>query len=136
MIVSNEDLLGQLGRLNRTFEAAGDAGVYLVSMGPGQPPCALHLSPPVLVAQVQVGAAPKQDDPASARFFRRLLELNATGLLHAAFALEADQVVLTAALALENLDINELEAVLGDFDMALGEHVPALSLLSKGLGAR
>ena len=42
--------------------------------------------------------------------------------------------VLTAALELQNLDTNELEAVLSDLDMALSEHVPALVSLAKSLG--
>jgi Zn-dependent protease with chaperone function len=134
MISNNEDLEGHLSRLNRAFERAGDADVYLVSMGPGQPPCALNISPPVLVAQVQVAAAPNSDDTGSARFMRRLLELNASGLLHAAFAIEGGRIVLTAALELQNLDVNELEAVLADLDMALAEHVPGLVSLSKSLG--
>jgi Tir chaperone protein (CesT) family len=134
MISSNEHLEGHLARLNRSFERAGDADVYLVSMGPGQPPCALNVSPPVLVAQVEVAQAPLRDDAASASFMRRLLEINASGLLHAAFAIERGQIVLTAALELQNLDMNELEAVLGDLDMALAEHVPGLVSLSKSLG--
>ncbi len=135
MIKSNDDLASELVRLNRSFEPAGDAGVYLVSMGAGQPPCALHLSPPVLVAQVQVSPVFTLNDRGQAQFFRRLLELNASGLVHAAFAIENGQIVLTAALPLENLDSNELEAVLADLDMALGEHVPALVELAKRLGA-
>lgn len=134
MISTNEDLEGHLSRLNRSFERAGSADVYLVSMGPGQPPCALNISPPVLVAQVEVAKAPPSDDASSARFMRRLLELNGSGLLHAAFAIERGQVVLTAALALQNLDMNELEAVLADLDMALSGHVPGLVSLSKSLG--
>ena len=35
-------------------------------------------------------------------------------------------VVLAAALELENLDLNELEAVLNDIEMALARHVPSL----------
>lgn len=134
MIGSNEDLEGHLTRLDRSFERAEDADVYLVSMGPGQPPCALNVSPPVLVAQVRVGEAPRADDARSARFMRRLLELNANGLLHAAFGISAGQVVLTAALELQNLDMNELEAVLADLDLALAEHVPGLISLSKNPG--
>jgi len=133
MIASNEDLEGHLTRLNRSFERADDADVFLISMGPGQPPCALNISPPVLVAQVRVADAPSSDDAASARFMRRLLEINASGLLHAAFAIESGQIVLTAALELQNLDTNELEAVLSDLDMALAEHVPVLVSLSKGV---
>ncbi|HTV17184.1 MAG TPA: hypothetical protein VMG12_00895, partial [Polyangiaceae bacterium] len=66
MIASNEDLEGHLTRLSRSFERAEDADVFLVSMGPGQPPCALSISPPVLVAQVRVAEAPRFDDAASA----------------------------------------------------------------------
>jgi hypothetical protein len=135
MIASDEDFEAHLVRLNRSFEAAGDRGVYLVSMGPGQPPCALSMSPPVLVAQVQVGPLPQLDDRGTALFLRRLLELNGSGLLHAAFAIDNDAIVLTSALALQNLDDNELEAVLADLDMALSEHVPALVSLAKSLGA-
>jgi hypothetical protein len=134
MIASNEDLEGHLTRLNRSFERAEDADVFLISMGPGQPPCALGISPPVLVAQVRVAEAPRADDERSARFLRRLLELNVSGLLHTAFGIESGQIVLTAALELQNLDTNELEAVLADLDMALAEHVPGLVSLSKGLG--
>ncbi len=131
MIASNEDLEGHLTRLNRSFERAEGGEVYLVGMGPGQSPCALNISPPVLVAQVHVTEAPLADDASSARFMRRLLELNTSGLLHAAFGIEAGQIVLTAALQLQNLDMNELEAVLADLDMALAEHVPSLVALSK-----
>jgi Tir chaperone family protein CesT len=134
MIASNEDLEGHLARLNRSFERAEDADVYLVSMGPGQPPCALNISPPVLVVQVRVAGAPTKDDAGSARFMRRLLELNVSGLLHAAFGIESGQIVLTSALELQNLDMNELEAVLNDLDMALSQHVPSLVALSKSLG--
>jgi hypothetical protein len=133
MIASNEDLEGLLRGLHRNHEQAGSAEVYLVGMGPGQPPCALSISPPVLVAQLQVGPLPRLEGRALAQFLRRLLELNASGLLHAAFALEGDQIVLTAALELQNLDANELEAVLGDIDQALSEHVPSLVALAQQL---
>jgi len=135
MVADNEDLEQLLTGLNRRFEVAGDAGVYLVSMSPGQSPCALSISPPVLLAQVQVGPLPKLSDRASAQYLRRLLELNSSGLLHAAFALDADQIVLTAALELQNLNSNELSAVLSDLDQALSEHVPELVALSQSLGA-
>ena len=130
MIATNQDLEGLLSRLDRGFEPAGEGGVYLVRMGRGLPPCALTLAPPVLAVQAQVGAAPPPGASGSEPLLRRLLELNATGLLHAAFAIEGKDIVLTAALELENLDLNELEAVLADVDMALSEHVPALRQLS------
>jgi hypothetical protein len=133
MIANNEDLEALLRRLNKTFALAG-RGVYLVPVGPGQPPAALSIQPPVLVLQVQVGQLPRGNADKLVSLLKRLLELNAEGLLHAAFALEGDAIVLSAALEIESLDANELEAVLADMDVALSEHVPALRELSKSLG--
>jgi hypothetical protein len=124
MIRTSDDLEAQLGRLGRRYERLPD-GTFVMSLGANQPPVALLMVPPVLVVQVSVGAAPK-DETAAAPVYKKLLELNASALLHAAYGLEGDQIVLAAALELDSLDLNELEAVLADIDVALGEHVPIL----------
>jgi hypothetical protein len=128
MIRTNEDLEAQLDRLERKYERVGE-GTYLVSVGPGRPPVAMRLAPPVLVLQVEVGALVKTGADSQVKLFRRLLELNATSLLHAAFGLEGNSIVLAAALELESVDPNEIEAALADIDMALAEHVAGLKEL-------
>jgi Tir chaperone protein (CesT) family len=128
MIQSNEDLEGYLSRLERRFERAED-GTYLLSMGADRPLVALRVAAPVLVAQVDIGQAPT-DDATAAPLFRKLLVLNATALVHAAYGVEGTTIVLSAALELKNLDLNELEAVLADLDMALANQVPTLRELS------
>jgi hypothetical protein len=122
---TTEDLEGYLSKLDRRFERADD-GTYLVAGGQNHPPTAIRMAPPVLVVRVEVGQVPARDAAVEARLFRRLLELNASDLLHASYALDGDFIVLGSALELDNLDLNELEAVLSDVDMALSEHVPAL----------
>jgi hypothetical protein len=124
MIKTSDDLEAQLGRLGRRYERNPD-GTFVLSIGANQPPVALVLVPPVLVVQVAVGPAPK-NDAIAAKMFKKLLELNASALLHTAYGLEGEQIVLAAALELDNLDLNELEAVLADIDVALSEHVPVL----------
>ncbi len=124
MIQSNEDLEGYLVRLERRFERAED-GTYLLSMGANKPLVALRVAAPVLVAQVDIGVFP-EDDAAAAPLFKKLLVLNATALVHAAYGIEGNTIVLSAALELKNLDLNELEAVLADLDMALANQVPTL----------
>jgi hypothetical protein len=94
-------------------------------MGADRPLVALLVAPPLLVAQVEIGLVPP-DDAAAAPLFRKLLVLNATALVHAAYGIEGERIVLSAALALQNLDLNELEAVLADLDMALATQVPTL----------
>ncbi len=73
--------------------------------------------------------------PERERLFRTLLELNAD-LLRSAYALEqantedqraTQQVVLSAALQIERLDIDEFLAVLDDMTMALDTHLDKLS---------
>jgi hypothetical protein len=133
MIANNDDLEALLNRLNKSFKLAA-GGVYLVPVGVGQPPAALSIQAPVLVLQVQVGQLPRGNAEGMVTYLKRLLEINAGDLLHAAFALDSDSIVLTSALAIESLDENELEAVLADMDIALSEHVPGLKELSKSLG--
>src|SRR5437588_551160 len=56
-----------------------------------------------------------------------LLALNATESGPCAFGIEGEAVVITDALQLENLDFNELQAVIDDISMAISKHYPALS---------
>jgi hypothetical protein len=131
MVKTSEDLEGYLRRLERRFERLED-GTFLVGMGTGAAPLALRMAPPVLVAQVEIGSAPSSDGERAARIFRKLLELNSSDLMHAAYGLEGASIVLAAALELETCDLNELEAVFADVDLALVEHVPTLREMVDG----
>jgi hypothetical protein len=124
MVSSPDDVEALLERLDRKFERLND-GILLVRIAANQPPAALRLSEPVLVAQVEIGKVPG-DAEKQRQLFRKVLELNASDLVHAAYAMASDTLVLIASLQLSNLDPNELEAVLSDFDMALSEHTPVL----------
>jgi hypothetical protein len=79
---------------------------------------------PVVVFRVKV-----MDLPATNReaLFETLLRLNTTELVHGAFGIEENAVVIVCALALENIDFNEFQAVVDDITMALSKHYPALS---------
>src|SRR5262245_52874673 len=120
MIQSADDLEGYLNRLERRSERLPD-GTVLLPLGPNQPLAALRLAPPVLVVQVAIGKVPGGPPERAAPLFRKLLELNSESLLHAAYGLERDTIVLSAALELANLDLNELDAVLSDLDVAVAE---------------
>jgi hypothetical protein len=126
-----EDLEGYLLALGRNFEhastsaeAAGSA-TYLLRGATGAT-IAVRVAPPIVAINVTIG--PRPSDPEhELRLYRRLLELNASDLMHASYGLEDGLVVLSAALALENLDANELELALADIDVALARHVPELA---------
>lgn len=132
MATSTEDLGAFLTRLDRRFDKL-DARTFLVSLGAANPPVVLRVEPPVALLQVAIGPAPEGNTKLEAALFRKLLELNATDLMHAAYGIENHQIVLGAALELDTLDLGELEAVLANIDMALAEHVPGLlEMVKKG----
>lgn len=118
-----EDVENYLLQLDRRFE--NDAGTYLVTGGQGSTPIAIRVAPPIVAIRVLIGPIPP-DEAHQTRFFRRLLEYNATDLMHVSYGIDSSNVLLTAALELENLDLNELEAALSDVDLALARHVPSL----------
>jgi hypothetical protein len=125
MVKSNEDLEGYLHKLDRRYEMLED-GTFLVATSPQQPPIAARLLPPVVVLQVKIGDAPTGAADVEVTLFRRLLELNGQDLVHAAYGLEGNAIMLSAALEADTLDLNELEATLADIGMALSEHVQQL----------
>jgi hypothetical protein len=129
---SVRDVEAYLGRLNRRFEAVeGQEGTFVVRSSDRMPPIALRVDPPLVVFRVHIGDVPNADNVA---LFRKLLELNARALVHSSFGLEENRIVLCAALELENLDFNEVEATMDEFDMTLAQQVPVLSELSKQTG--
>jgi hypothetical protein len=133
---SVRDVEAYLEALGRRHEAVeGKPGTFLLrsrNTGEGKtgenPPIALRIDAPLVVMRLDVGLAPKHNP---ADVFRSLLEHNARSLVHTSFGLEGDRIVLSAALELENLDMNELEAVLDEMDMTLAHEVPELHALGK-----
>jgi hypothetical protein len=79
---------------------------------------------PVVVFRVKVmNLPPGGREP----LYAALLALNATEMVHGAFGVEGEAVVITHALQLENLDYNEFQAVVEDITLAIGKHYPLLS---------
>jgi urea transporter len=62
-----------------------------------------------------------------AALFRHLLELNAKDLVHGSYGVDGDDVVLSDALELENLDFNEFQASFDSLTVALASHLSTLA---------
>ncbi len=84
----------------------------------------VSIAAPLVVFRMKAMDAPSSNREA---LFEQLLRLNATDMVHGAFGLEKDAIVITHALQLENLDLNEFQAVVDDITMAISKHYPALS---------
>ncbi len=61
------------------------------------------------------------------KLFERLLELNASEMVHGAYGISDGAVVLTCTLRLANLDYGELQGTIDDFSVALTKHYETLA---------
>jgi hypothetical protein len=85
----------------------------------------VNYSPPVLLLRVKVMTLPT-DREALATLSRRLLELNASDLIHGSYGIEEDSIVLTEALELSHLDFEEFLAAYESMLVALASHLREL----------
>lgn len=79
----------------------------------------------VAVLHVKVMDMPKKK-ATQATLNRRLLELNATDLIHGAYGIEQDAIVMTEALELSHLDYDEFRAAYESMTVALASHLREL----------
>lgn len=128
-MVSREDIETFLDRL------AADGATYR-ELEPGlwlvRPAGALgidvvvHYLPPVVLLRVKVMDLPT-DAGAVAGLSRRLLELNASDLVHGSYGITQESIVLTEALELAHLDYEEFLASYESMTLALAAHLRELS---------
>ena len=83
---------------------------------------------PLVVVRVAVMKAPQEK---RLELFTKLLELNAKDVLHGAYALDGDEIVLVDTLQYETMDLGDFEAALDAVGLALSQHYPILSEFRK-----
>lgn len=85
----------------------------------------LFLESPILVVRVNVMSAPKVDREA---FFLEVLKLNGSDLMHGAYAMDGEKLILLDTHLVETLDIEELQTTLDAFSLALFQHFQKLNI--------
>jgi hypothetical protein len=130
-MVNREELEKFLDRLSNEGATYHEVEPGLWTVHPGgelDMSVVVHHSPPVVVLRVKVMDTPT-NDATSARLNRRLLELNATDLLHGSYGIDNGQIVLTEALELEHLDFQEFLAAYESITLALASHLRELATI-------
>src|SRR3954465_4617711 len=116
-----ESFLVRLAAPGATYTQA-EPGFWIVRPSPDSDlSVAVNYSPPVVLLRVDVMTLP-EDGVKTAHLTRRLLELNASDLLHGSYGLQQDQIVLTEALELSALDFEEFLASYESMTLALAPH--------------
>ena len=85
-------------------------------------------SDPLVVIRVKVMEVPQSQRE---NFFEELLKLNASDMVHGAYALEGNNVIIVDSLEAETMDLEEFQASLDAIGFALSQHYSVLSQYRK-----
>lgn len=128
-MVTREDTEGFLDRLAADGASYSEIepGMWIVRPG-GEldADVVVHYSPPVLLLRMKVMEVPTAERLMSP-LARRLLQLNASELVHGSYGIEGDSVVMSEALELSHLDYEEFLAAYESMTLALASHLRELA---------
>lgn len=127
-MVTKEDIEGWLNRLSADGGSSNEVepGLWVAKpSGELDFSVVVNYSPPVVLLRVKVMTLPTNRE-ALATLSRRLLELNATDLVHGSYGIEDDSIVMTEALELSHLDYEEFLAAFESITVALASHLREL----------
>lgn len=120
-MISREDFESFMIRMELDFEEIGE-NLWIVDPDEsGRSSIVVSYSPPLVVMRSALRPAP-DDEVEQLALYGKLLELNATDLVHGAYGLDDGEIVLTDALEVENLDFSEFQASLESLSIALSSH--------------
>ena len=120
-----ETYLDRLAADGATYEEVED-GLYVVRPG-GELDfdVVVHCSSNVVLLRIKVMDLPA-GEAERPQLYRRLLELNATDLVHGSYGIENESIVLTETLPLPHLDFEEFQGAYESMVFALTQHLREL----------
>jgi hypothetical protein len=104
---ARDDIESYLARAEVPYEEVGEDGMWLVRDSSLGENIAIKAADSLLLFRVKVLELREVTDKAA--LYEELLNLNASDLVHGAYGISEDAVVLTCTLQMENLDYNELQ---------------------------
>jgi len=125
---SREKINGYLLKLSLNYEEASDGTFIIRDSSKGLSNLVVAVVDPVVMLRVKVMPLPKKNRES---FFGKLLSLNATDMVHAAYAIENDNVIIIDTLEAGTMDLEELQASIDAIGFALATHYPVLQEFRK-----
>jgi hypothetical protein len=115
---------GSLVKLGLSFHEAAP-GTWVVSHSEiGLETLIVQLAGSVVILRSQVMEVPSSGRE---KLFHELLRLNATDMVHGAYAVDGTTIVIIDTLEAETMDLEELQASIDAIGLALAQHYRSLS---------
>lgn len=128
-MINREDLESFFIRMSVEAEEV-DENIWVLAGDEGETNVVVTFAPPVILLRLKVMDLPEDaSDQQLAPLYRKLLELNASDLVHGSYGIEEGDVALSDALELETLDFQELRASYESIVFAATSHMKDLAEL-------
>ncbi|MEM1417248.1 MAG: hypothetical protein AAGH15_20290 [Myxococcota bacterium] len=140
-MATREDIESYLLRSSLSFKTIGDGesddATWLVreTTVPEDESGAIVVSVAQPLVLMRVKVLETSNVEKRAELYEKLLELNASELVHASYGLSGGSVVLTAGHLLEDLDYNEFQGSIDEISLALTNHYETLAGFRAGATA-
>ena len=118
-MTSRDKIESFLVRASLTYEKSGDAAWVVRDSVKGVHNLLIMLVDSLVVMRTTVMSVPRSG---AAALYEELLRLNATDMVHGAYALDGQSVIIIDTLEAETLDIEEFEASIDAIGLALAQH--------------
>jgi hypothetical protein len=125
-MVTREDLESFLIRMHVEYEEL-EEGMYLVRGAHSGFPTVVDHSESLLLIRMKLMDLPENP---TKEFYKALLELNATDIVHGAYGIENGELILSDTLELETLDYLEIQASLESIELAASGHMDRIRELA------
>jgi hypothetical protein len=124
MMNAKEKLEGYFIKLGLTYQQIAEGTWVVTDDDAGVHQVVVVVDDPIVVVRVTVMALPSKNREA---FFETVLRMNASDLVHIAYAVEGEHLILSNSFLLETLDLEEIQAAVDEFGLALIQHYSILS---------
>jgi hypothetical protein len=123
-MISREKIEGYIMKLSLTFQEAGKSSWVVRDDEKGISDLVVMLADPLVILRINVMQAPATGRE---KLFEELLRLNATDMVHGAYALDGKNVIIVDTLEADTLDLEEFQASVDAIGLALAQHYRVLS---------
>ena len=127
-MLSKAKLESYILELGLSFEEQGDNMWKIFGDEKGLENILVIVEEPIVIIRVKMMEIPQNN---KLEFFETLLRINATDMIHGAYGIEGDSVILMNTLVAETMDLEEFQATLDAIGLAVVQHYEVLSKYRK-----
>jgi len=123
---TREDIEAYLGRSGHPHREVAEDTWLVNDPSESADHVVVRITEELVIFRMKVLELSRVDPARREEFFEMLLRFNAEDMVHGAYGIEEENLVMIATLRLEHLDFNEFSGTLDDFSLALTNHHPKL----------